>query len=328
MKMLHFLPVTFFLFLMLKNALFAQDHPYQYIEQAFDEEFNEEETTDEQNTPQNRFIYAQPYQMPAWVFDATDSGQQIMLGVSDPGLDSLTGLYQAQLRAIALYSLTINASLGNLSELFGKDDVVKLKSVHESLVASKSSIAFPHFCLLNQGRSTFDETFVVLKFDQQESCKKQLKDSLICLLDIYTQEFEHGDWQDLNKNFTMQLFDIRGNCQMNYFTVENSRKQFTIESKLEDIDLVSPSYPFVYQLPGNSQSFLSGGFWRHYLIAYINGLKAATELQVSTVKSHDERKNEQFQHDINSISNKTMGISINKLEILPEEIHIEILMNE
>ncbi len=109
--------------------------------------------------------------LPEWLFilPASSTDRFLVLGISDPGLDSLKGLENALVRAKAIASMYINSYIGFLVENYSLEYKAdnSLSDIYGQYFRTISAgNNFDKFNILNRHTTKFEETIILVEFSK------------------------------------------------------------------------------------------------------------------------------------------------------------------
>jgi hypothetical protein len=145
-----------------------------------------------------------PDTLPEWIFQplASNSEEFSILGISDPGMDSVSGKELALQRAKALASMYLKTHLGFISEHFVKESKSsrnQIAHVYAQFFELKNRpIAFEAEQVLNQHFTKFGETILLVKF----SSPQIISDTMIVIGDALQEEKRLGQDSDIRRRIS------------------------------------------------------------------------------------------------------------------------------
>lgn len=156
-------------------------------------------------------ILAIPETLPYWLTDIsrTNSDSIFLLGISDPGMDSIAGMRMARQRAILIYLLSNELHLINMRDLFSTDDGAQFGQTFieysEIAVDYQPKALVPE--IINTHITKFGETIVkiglpVSKNDHEHPGEQSYQLSA----SLFTQFKRHGNKMHTDEKLHLAMF--------------------------------------------------------------------------------------------------------------------------
>ncbi len=260
---------------------------YESFKKTFDKEFSDDKNVaDGMDT---KFIsHLPPAELPAWMLNFDDlsaNGQLVVLGISDPGLDTTLAIEQAKTRALGLLSIFGGAIVQNITDVYSNetahDDIVgKFSSF--SKVESTISYNLSQLKIFKQGFTAYGEVVILAGFEEKGINTADIKGNV--MTDYFLSE--EGEYDDLfvysTYNFELKL---RENISSE-FSCHNTKKSILISSGHNDENLEFDYGRFKYYLPqevaiaeeellNHSYTDLSDGLWNAYFSGILRQIEMA-----------------------------------------------------
>lgn len=288
---------------------------YEQFKETFNEEFNEKP---DKETETAILSYRPLVKLEQWFFGVEQHSDLMVIGVSDPGLDSLDARNQAVLRALALGAFARKSHIQNVSDNYyieqsGRKTLGKFNSFTRYAATDKLGYEIINeqytgnaemlvFIKVIEGR---DDAMVIdanLELFQSET-SGQLMNRLLLDIEATTQNGEH--------------------LHATWMLKENS-KSIEIQSSWngQQLDLLRAKYRYMPQVlapenqvgDGAFQFEMKYGLW----YAYINAMAVNMEqMEVfnSKVKFLDEKYDEQFQDLTRVVFTQTASFRLAGMQI-------------
>jgi hypothetical protein len=284
------------------------DRAYESFKQTFDYEFEDSKPAkDEDQTSEQPVVYYPPVNLPEWFFDYGHGSR--MIGISDPGMDSLTALNQARLRAIALLALSHSYRIETVMDNYYIEKG-GARTLGKFNVFTTISSALP---ANDEGFETIASFFaptgevIVLVEMQDISSSSDTCDRIECTIGNFESE------QTLTRHpvymrrvaMDMEINQCRGVKTTANWVQSESMGRYDILSELDSMNIAPVRGTFKYLTPESYhqklpeaafQEFfnLDKGLWSGYISALINNLEKM-EIFNSQIKNLDETYHRQYQ---------------------------------
>jgi hypothetical protein len=269
------------------------ENAYESFKDEFDEEFDQPEA---RSGDVSVLTYQPLVKLPDWFvnFDASVNEKFLSIGISDPGLDSLSAIEQATIRALALASFSKQSFIQNVSDNYYLDkDGEKTLGKFNSFTFCTTSASLG-FEIIEYEYTSNGEMLVLIEVNSNADKPVALNPNI-----------EFFQSETTGKIITRLLFEVEvrnegKNMHAQWLLNENS-KSFEISSQHngKPLEIMLAKFNYTSGVPGKEESAhfsfdMKYGLW----YAFINALAANLEqMEVfkSQVKFLDEEYDRQYQ---------------------------------
>lgn len=148
-----------------------------------------------QSDDQKEVVVIWPDTLPDWIFEPVDNN--VIIGISDPGLDSTRGFAQALHRAGLIASMFEESHIGFIADNYKKETGTSLNKIievygrfHKTL---SQSLHFDDYEILDYHITKFSETIIRIRPDRTSP----YSDSIILITESLLEEKASGDAADI-----------------------------------------------------------------------------------------------------------------------------------
>lgn len=234
-----------------------------------------------------------PETLPHWLSDIAGShaGVQYVLGISDPGMDSIAGKRMAMQRAMLMYLLSNELQLINMRDLFSRDDGAQFSQTfieYSEITADARRKSIIHE-VVNTHITQYGETIVMLRIPGADPLTMHPPVPLYRVIaTLYTQFKRHGKKMHIDEKMHLAMFfddeDDRVQLDHHYVKISQLTNTRTYENDIliSDMPALRLRYndlpamdSFVHEIHENSNDTgisMHNGLWHALLSGYIRVL--------------------------------------------------------
>ena len=315
------------------------EQQYDHFKQTFDKEFESEDSGAERQDEKLR-ANLPPAELPVWMLDMdgiAEAGELLLLGISDPGLDSTLAIEQAKIRALGLLSIFNGATIQNITDVYSSEmagDNIIGKFSSYSKIESFLNYNLSHLKIHKQGFTSYGEAIVLAGFEVRGMNTTDIKGLVVA--DYFLSE--EGDYDDLFVYSTFN-FDLKlRNNLVSEYSCHNTRHSILISSKHYNEELDFDCGKFKYFLPQEitiaedellkySYTDLGDGLWNAYLSAILRQIEMADK-QTSEIKRMGDQYAGKFQTLTREISNLNLSFEQSGIFIRDNMLYVKLKMRQ
>jgi hypothetical protein len=317
------------------------ERAYDSFKETFDTEFEPKPSIkDDRQTSDITRAYYPPVSLPGWFFDhgSTTEQDRRMIGISDPGIDSLSAYKQAFRRAMALLALSSDYRIETIMDNYYNERSGK-KTRGKFNVFTSISAAMPadedDFELLESYYAPTGEMIVLVGLKDH----KYLPDTcnnLTCIFENFESEQILTRRPLYLKRTAMDFAATRcsGINSTARWVRNESMGRYDILSEMDTLKFEMVSSMFKYIVPDAVKTVFPGeafpqffslekGLWNGYITALINRIEQIDQYN-SQIKNLDEYFSEQFQGLTRVIFTAEGGFSVKRTIVTENQILLEL----
>ncbi len=326
--------------LIAQNTKSFTEEDYKRIVNIYDQEISNLDT--DKLAQINKVVVIHPDTLPGWIFNyyEKDNNKIKVIGISDPNMDSLSGMRQAIFRAEALASLYNESFIGFIADNFKKEtgrNKEKIAHVYGQFFNTISCAPYyDKIKLLNTHRTKFDETIVHAEIYTDSPSS----DSVITISEALLEEKKIGSSVDIRFRISLSLTLDADNKQQDIFkyTVRGINKHSSIDSYFDNATVQYPKTNCRYHLNESieiSDSVIMAnkmvkvpanhGLWNAYMQSVLRTIyhEVFRRSSVETSKVSDEYSS-RLQHIKRELTRNQFRILINKIHFTDNHLIVEI----
>lgn len=321
-----------------KNQL---DKDFESFRDFFETQFQEGDNPSSVDTvkPVNTKKYYPPSELPVWFFrDWKDYGEQnVGLGISDPGMDSIKGFNQALSRALAMIALSAYCQIENVLDNYYLDkEKSKTLGKFNSFTSIITQLSFQHenINILQQHNNSNRETILLIALTESSATSNNC-DKVKLLIENFESELTRAKKPVVigkSKAF-LHHEHCSGEKELFNWQKSYSPNAAEIESGTDSSGLVRIDNSFSYYLPAGLDSIpisipypqyftLKYGLWNAWQGAIISHLEQL-EIFDSQIKNLDEQTTSEFQGLIRVIFSGEGAFNIRQATVKNNELLLE-----
>lgn len=291
------------------------EEAYEQFKETFTEEFVQKP---EQENESSILSYRPTVKLEQWFFSADQGSDLMVIGISDPGLDSLDALDQALLRALALGAFARHSKIQNVSDNYyieqsGRKTLGKFNSFTRYTTTDNLG-----YQIINQQYTGNAEMLVLIKIIEDH------EDAMVIDANIELFQSEVSG-QLMNRLFLDIEATTRNDDHLHAtWMLKENTKSYDIQSSWngQNLNPLPAKYKYIPQAFApegqvNDAVFqfdMKYGLW----YAYINAMAVNMEqMEVfnSKVKFLDEKYDEQFQDLTRVVFTETVSFRLTGMQI-------------
>ncbi|MDA3865508.1 MAG: hypothetical protein PF489_02035 [Salinivirgaceae bacterium] len=258
---------------------------------------------------------ASPSALPEYLLNATGDSP-VYLGISDPDVDSATGIAQALKRAETLLYLSNSAKSRSLHDYYLGEEYSGSGGTFQSFIQlDRIDSVFIPFTVIDTFFTGFNE--VLIRIKPEETLDDLISFSVGSSYDIsyekYRMEYEWGGAVEFEDQTDTRFCFFGVDSSANTLSVFRYSNQFDVSSTTNDVTTYLPTlrYNYVESQPGKQQYFRYG-LWVHYI-----------DKLISLIGEESRRANEQIRKTEENYGGNTQlnqGIAANNLSFVINKI--------
>lgn len=311
------------LYFLLINILFAiltyGQIDREYFDQVFEEELGDTKYTERKNHS-SIYVRTGEQSIPLWFVNppVSEGNEVYAIGISDPGMDSITGQNLALERAQILANILYNGTTQLLCDFF-------LNEVNSSM-----DVVFEHFSRINAKipntgnyeiihsiRNEFDETLVLIKYVPQKglltSDHKKVK------FELYKNEIETSGMSQYQSVYEMLVHSaIDKGDTVGFYQLTEFGKLYDVvsltENKVQQIPIYTLKYSGIPSSDSTSTQYFTHGLWKEYFKSIMLEIIGVARLKPENIQNIDES------YQRNSLEKLTRGISVNRMRFVVNQV--------
>jgi hypothetical protein len=298
---------------------------YEQFKKEFDKEFGEDIVNENQK---NVLSYQPSVKLKSWFTGSNGSdNQQIIFGISDPGLDSLDALKQATVRALALAAFSEKSNIQNVSDNYyleheGNRTLGKFNSF-----TTYTASGNPGFNILEQQYTSNGE--MIVKLATTRDAREAVK--IDASLELFQSETSGLLITRIFLEVDAQMQD--GETLHATWLLQETPRSIEIESAWngQRLNLMNAKFKYFPEAKSNPESKEISGFWfdmKYGLwYAYISAMAVNMEqMEVfsSQVKFLDEKYKERFQDLTRVVFSEKVSFRMSGIELMDNEMSLRI----
>lgn len=186
-----------------QNRFIKVDHDYEKFANRLENEIEAFKQRHGGEQAQAKVI--SPDILPPWLLEplVTENSGLHFIGISDPGMDSISAYQQALLRANIMAALTHKSSIGFIADNFNKENTGRFESISGLFVRFFQIINKVPFDatpdVVQKDTTGFGETILLINGPEQ----KEISDSLTVVIEGMLQEKASGERMDISYKFSI-----------------------------------------------------------------------------------------------------------------------------
>jgi hypothetical protein len=258
---------------------------------------------------------ASPSALPKYLLNAAGESP-VYLGISDPDVDSVTGITQALKRAEALLYLSHGAHSRSLHDYYLGEEYSGSGGTFQSFIQlHRTDSVFIPYTVIDTFFTGFNE--VLIRIRPEETLDNLISFSVGCSYDVsyekYRMEYEWGGAVEFEDQTDTKFCFFGDDSSDNTLSVFRYANQFDVSSTTDGITTYLPTlrYNYIEAQPGKQQYF-KYGLWVHYI-----------DKLISLIGEESRRANEQIRKTEENYGGNTrlnQGIAANKLSFVIHSI--------
>ncbi len=265
------------------------------------------------------FQYELPQELPSWFFNPPMAEDDFIysIGISDPALDSIKAMGQAQERALIMASLTSN-SLTQLLCRFYMDETKGFSNVVYENYARVSANLPQHYDsveLVNDTYNAFGEAVVLIKYKVQQPTESLNEEKIV--LDIYKNEFEGSQSGIFESIYELSYRSYSNDSLLVQYQMMELGSRTAVSCKLDSISYELPIYTLKYYSQYQDSStvcFYSHGLWKEYFKAISSQIVTKAQNRPENIQVlGDNYSTDSYQKMVQGISQNKQRLSLKKV---------------
>lgn len=280
------------------------------FEKIFDKEFDESKYTHRENHS-SKYLHSAIQEIPAWFLNPplSSDNQIIALGISDPGMDSITGWNQALIRAQIMANIFRKNTTQLLCDFFlnEKDNTQQVVYEHFSRIVTFMSDSANEFEVLESYRNAYDETIILISFTPSMHVDPARLKTVF--MELYRNEVENSIYGKYESVYELLVNDSnKNNSEFLKYQFTEYGPRTSAEGFFNNEEYVVPIYSLSYKLTDNQTTIqYAHGLWQGYLKSTINSILAIAKQKPENIKVMGDK------YKADSYEKLTRGLSVNKL---------------
>lgn len=308
------------------------------------EKIMQKETRSLQDSSNEVFLYFLiPERLPDWFINPSiyASTNDFMIGISDPGMDSVKALGNAIFRAKALYFLSEETIVENVSDNFvinrekGKP-VLSSQYMEFTKIKSKKRFNSKNFVVDKKMFTKYGECIVLISFNNKPIGQK--KDTLTVTAEL--MELVQENSFNLNNTFFSRMKAYlnpgsKGGRQENMSYIYQARKDgFDMISMYNNDTIYLPVRPYRYlsnvdlfpenkvKKPEGFSSSVNRGLWNAYINLILKHLNYHNNYLQSTVKKSFDNYSSSTQGIVRMVSRNSFSFKLKRITLDEQQLDL------
>lgn len=293
----------------------------------FENTFIENFRTPSESNNTNNIVNTAPCHLPEWIFNHKKSTKKTLyiIGISDPGMDSVSAVELAVLRAKTIYALLNNSNIKNVTDYYSNLQNQTNENMFEYYSQIFANYNIGDENIIKNFYTKYKEAVVLLKI-QQYYTPSLPKDSISLDCELYKM--------DMNMEYGTQyeaMFDIKtknhnkDSCISSHFVLTEVNGNSEILTEYKNSKLTIPNYYFNYIKSNNNvQIKASNGLWKEYIKSILLKILNLSQINSIKIKTLAENYSSIYEKMTREISNNKLQFNIDTIRILNNKLDVEL----
>lgn len=294
----------------------------------FENTFIENFHTPSENNNGEDIVNTAPCHLPEWIFNHTKSTKETLyiIGISDPGMDSVSAVELAVLRAKTIYALLNNSKIKNVTDYYSNLQTQTNENMFEYYSQIFANYNVGDENIIKLFYTKYKEAVVLVKIQKYYTTFLP-KDSISLDCELYKM--------DMNMEYGTQyesMFDIKtknnnqDSCISSHYVLTEVNNNSEISTKYNNNKLTIPNYYFNYiKSTNNSVQLKAGnGLWKEYIKSILLKILNLSQINSVKIKTLAENYSSIYEKMTREISNNNLQFNIDAIKILNNKLDVKL----
>ena len=333
------LPLILLFFVSLLNAQVNQTSKTQIKEieknkSDFENTFIENFQPSFSNNNPKDLVNTSPCYLPTWMLNppkATNDNLYI-IGISDPGMDSITAVKLAALRAKTIIVLLNNSNIKNVTDFYSNIQSQTHKNMFEYYSQIFASYNIGNEIIVKNFYTKYNEAIVLIKIPTNDTTLFN-KDSITVNCELYKMDMNMEYGTQYEAMFSINTKKYNGDtCSNSNYVLTEVNGNSDVLTEYLDNKITIPNYYFNYKIFENDSSHIQlkadTGLWKEYIKSILLDILNLSQINSIKIKTFAEDYSSIYEKMTREISNNNLQFNIEAIQIINNKLDVQLNIKE